>query len=260
MLDNDIDWKSLTLVGDRRETAWPAGSGRSRPDPTDHISVMVVDAQLLVRAGVASLLNEDDRLEVVALSEGGRQVAETCATLCIDVVVTDLVHPSVDGIELVRMITATSPGTRVLILTSTADWRVVPAMAAGASGYLLKCAEPEAVRSAVVSVHRNQQVLCPEAAQWFIGDGPAGLRLTRREEAVLGMVGKGAGNKEIAELLDIGEKTVRNYVSRLYQKLAVHNRAQMATYAAHGDYADSPVVAHPAPPAVCGRSGDRGTP
>jgi DNA-binding NarL/FixJ family response regulator len=117
----------------------------------------------------------------------------------------------------------------VLILASTADWSVMPAMAAGAAGYLLKDSQPEAIRSAVVSAHLGGQVLCREAARWLIQDTPD-YRLTRRETDVLRLVSQGADNKEIAELLQLGEKTVRNYVSRLYHKLAVHNRAQISPH------------------------------
>jgi DNA-binding NarL/FixJ family response regulator len=216
-----------------RSSSWPT----SKPwllAPRPRISVMVVDGQAVFRSGLARLLGEDERLDVVAVSEGGPDVAELCAAMSIDVVVTDLRFPKMDGIELIRMISASSPSTRILVVASEADWGVVPAIGSGAAGFLLKDAEPEAIMSAVVAVHLGEQVLCREAITWVNGKG-AIRRLTRRETEVLAMMAAGVGNKEIAERLQLGEKTVRNYVSRVYRKLAVHNRAQIAAYAFHAD-------------------------
>jgi DNA-binding NarL/FixJ family response regulator len=212
---------------------WPT----SKPwllGPRPRISVMVVDGQAVFRSGLARLLGEDDRLDVVAVSEGGPDVAELCKAMSIDVVVTDLRFPKMDGIELIRMICASSPSTRILVVASEADWGVVPAIGSGAAGFLLKDAEPEAIMSAVVAVHLGEQVLCREAITWVSGKGSI-RRLTRREAEVLAMMAEGVGNKEIAERLQLGEKTVRNYVSRVYRKLAVRNRAQIAAYAFHAD-------------------------
>ena len=206
------------------------------PDPKPRISVMIVDGQAVFRSGLARLLGEDDRLEVVAVSEGGPEVPELCVALSVDVVVTELRLPKMDGIELIRRITAVSPNTRTLVVASAADWGVVPAMGSGAAGFLLKDAEPEAIMSAVVAVHLGEQVLCREAISWVNGRTPL-RRLTRRESEVLRMIAQGAANKEIAERLQLGEKTVRNYVSRVYRKLSVHSRAQVAAYAFHSEAA-----------------------
>ncbi len=197
---------------------------------------MVVDGQALFRSGLARLLAEDERLEVVAVSEGGTDVPELCAAMSVDVVVTDLRLPKMDGIELIRMLCAVSPNTRILVVASEADWAVVPAISSGAAGFLLKGADPEAIMSAVVAVHLGEQVLCREAISWVNGNASV-HRLTRRESEVLGMIARGADNREIAEQLQLGEKTVRNYVSRVYRKLAVHNRAQLAPYAFHSNAA-----------------------
>jgi DNA-binding NarL/FixJ family response regulator len=201
-------------------------------EPENRIAVMVVDGQTLFRSGLARLLSDDDRLVVVGASGGHRELPDLCASLAVDVVVTDLLLPEINGIELTRLVAGASPSTRVLILASSVDWRVIPAMAAGAAGYLLKDAEPEAISSAVVSVHLGEKVLCREAAHWLIDEAPA-HRLTRRESEVLRMVAEGADNSQIAEALDLGQKTVRNYVSRLYHKLASQDRAQMARDAFH---------------------------
>ena len=197
---------------------------------------MVVDGQAVFRSGLARLLGEDERLEVVAVSEGEPDVPDLCVEMSIDVVVTDLRLPKVDGIELIRMISAVSPSTKTLVVASAADWGVVPAIGSGAAGFLLKDAEPEAIMSAVVAVHLGEQVLCREAINWVNGKASV-RRLTRRETEVLAMMAEGVGNKEIAERLQLGEKTVRNYVSRVYRKLSVHSRAQIATSAFHSGVA-----------------------
>jgi DNA-binding NarL/FixJ family response regulator len=200
--------------------------------PKLRISVLVVDTQALFRSGLAKLLSEDDRLFVAAISDGGEDVPELCAALSIDVVVSDMRLRNSDGIELTRTIASTSPDTRVLILASMADWRVIPALTSGAAGFLLKDTDPEAIRSAVVSAHLGGQVVCQEAAPWLLQDSPD-HRLTRRESDILQLVARGAANKEIADLLQLGDKTVRNYVSRLYRKLAVQERSQFRSLALH---------------------------
>jgi len=139
----------------------------------------------------------------------------------------------------VRLLAAECPDTRSLVLTSNPDWRVRPVMMAGAAGLLLKDSSPEAIRAAVVSVHLGDQVLCAEAARWVLGEEPSS-HLTQRESDVLRMVALGASNAEIATQLQLGQKTVRNYVSRLYRKLDLNNRAQIATYLARTDIARSP--------------------
>lgn len=216
----------------------PLLAGRSRL--SDHvpqssqISVIVVDSQLLFRIGLARLLGEDDRLKVVGESEGGPELPELCNSRAANVVLIDLELGKTDAIQLIRLICSASPGTRVLVLTSLADWRVRPALISGATGFLLKNASPEAIRAAVVSVHLGDQVLCIEAARSVMGN-PSEPRLTQREADVLRMIAQGAKNAEIADKLNLGEKTVRNYVSRLYHKLALGSRAQVATYALHAD-------------------------
>lgn len=209
----------------------PAGNGA---EPASGLRVLVVDGQRLVRTGLARLLEDDPRIEVVGISPGGPDVPDRCRDLAVDVVITDIELPGTDVPWLIRTIRVTSTATRVLVVAAAADWRVAPVMGSGASGYLLKDADPESVRSAVLACGRGEQVLCREAARRLSEAGVDGNRLTRREAAVLAMVAQGVGNREIAEQLDIGEKTVRNYVSRLYRKLAVQNRAQIATYALRG--------------------------
>ena len=211
------------------------------------VSVIVVAAERLFRLGVARLLGEDDRLDVIGVSEGQSELVGLCAASSVDVVLIDLDLTKVDSIGLVRLIASECPATKSLIVTSQADWRVRPAMIAGAAGILLKDTSPESIRAAVISVHLGDQVLCNEAARWVLGEEYA-AHLTQRESDVLRMVAQGANNAEIAAELHLGQKTVRNYVSRIYQKLELTNRSQIATYMARTEAARGPDVPIPAPP------------
>jgi DNA-binding NarL/FixJ family response regulator len=214
------------------------GSSDGSSVAVSKISVIVVAAERLFGQGLARLLDEDEGLDVVAVSDGEPELSELCTSTRANVVLMDLELTRSDGIELVQMLSSECPNTRTLVLTSNPDWRVRPVMLAGAAGILLKDSSPEAIRAAVVSVHLGDQVLCSEAARWVLGEEPAS-HLTQRESDVLRMVALGASNAEIAVELQLGQKTVRNYVSRLYRKLDLNNRAQIATYLARGDIAPS---------------------
>jgi DNA-binding NarL/FixJ family response regulator len=200
------------------------------------ISVILVVAERLFGLGLARLLGEDERIHVIEVSQGEPDLLELCIAGSVDVVLIDLELSRADGIDLVRLLSAECPTTKTLILTSNPDWRVRPAMIAGAAGVLLKDSSPEAIQAAVVSVHLGDQVLCSEAAQWFLGEERI-THLTQRESDVLRMVAQGANNAEIATQLQLGQKTVRNYVSRLYRKLDLNNRAQLAVFLDHTDVA-----------------------
>jgi DNA-binding NarL/FixJ family response regulator len=215
------------------KTGDPPQLGTTPPSMNgSQVSVIVVADERLFRLGLARLLSEDDRLEVIGVSEGEPELVEFCKTSAVDVVVMDIQLSKTDGIDLVRSIASSCPNTQILVLTSAADWRIRPAMLAGAVGILLKDTSPQAISAAVISVHLGDQVLCNEAARWVLDDAPP-TRLTQRESDVLRMVAQGASNAEIAAHLHLGEKTIRNYVSRLYQKLDLTHRAQIATYAVH---------------------------
>jgi DNA-binding NarL/FixJ family response regulator len=212
-------------------------SSSDGPSVTDgKISVILVVAERLFGLGLARLLAEDDRMHVIEVSQGEPELVDLCIGGSVDVVLIDLELSRVDGIELVRLLSSKCPTTKTLILTSNPDWRVRPAMIAGAAGVLLKDSSPEAIQAAVVSVHLGDQVLCTEAAQWFLGEERL-THLTQRESDVLRMVAQGANNAEIATQLQLGQKTVRNYVSRLYRKLDLNNRAQLAVFLDHTETA-----------------------
>lgn len=197
---------------------------------TRRIAVVIADGQALFRSGLARLLEEDGRLQVAAVAGSGGALVDLCTSTQADVLVTDVDLPDLDVVELLRLCTSRSPATRVLVLGAVANWRVCHVMAAGAAGYLLKDTAPEGLRSAVVSVHSGEQVLSPQAALALM-DGTPTHRLTPRESTVLHQVALGLSNREIAHALQLREKTVRNYVSRLYRKLPSQSRAQIASFA-----------------------------
>jgi NarL family two-component system response regulator LiaR len=206
-----------------------------RPSFTDRkIAVVVVAAEQLFALGLARLLGEVEYLNVIGVSDGEQDLLEICAVNSVDVVLIDLELSRADCIDVVRMLASERPSTRTLVLTSNPDWRVRPALIAGAAGVLLKDTSPEATRAAVVSVHLGEQVLSSEAARWVLGEDPS-VHLTQRESDVLRILAQGASNAEIARQLQLGEKTVRNYVSRLYRKLDLSNRTQLSSYLAHAD-------------------------
>lgn len=198
------------------------------------VSVIVVATERLFRHGLAGLLSRDDRLDVIGVSDDEADLLALCKSRAVDVVLMDIQLSRSNAIDLVRSIASECPHTKTLVLTSSADWRVRPTMIAGAGGVLLKDTSPEAIMAAVVSIHLGDRVLCNETARWVLGEEPS-THLTQREWEVFRMISEGANNSEIAEQLQLGQKTVRNYVSRLYRKLDLTNRAQIATYLAQSD-------------------------
>jgi len=213
-------------------------TGRSggSPFPGSRISVVVVAAEQLFALGLARLLREDECLDVVGVCDGDQDVLGLCVARSVDVVLIDLELSRANCIDIVRLLVSKCPSTRTLVLTSNPDRRVRLAMIAGASGVLLKDTSPEATRAAVVSVHLGDQVLCSEATRWVLGEDPS-AHLTQRDSDVLRLLAQGANNAEIARRLQIGQKTVRNYVSRLYRKFDLNNRAQLAAYLADANMA-----------------------
>jgi len=152
----------------------------------------------------------------------------------------DVRMPNLDGIKATEQITANMPGTPVLILTTfEADSHVLAALRAGASGYVLKDSEPEAIVSSLLAVRSGERVMSGPVAQRVLGmltgdttpkdfyDG-----LTAREIEILKLIAGGSANKQIAYKLSISEKTVRNHISNMYEKLQIFDRSQAVLYAA----------------------------
>jgi DNA-binding NarL/FixJ family response regulator len=203
------------------------------------LRVVITDDQTLFRAGLAGLLRDDPRVDVVGEAADGAEAVALVDRVRPDVVLMDLRMPTLDGTEATRRITQAHPKVKVLVLSALeSDATVVHALRNGAAGYVLKSATPEAIVSSMLSVMAGDHVMTSTVAARMLQmiDGGSGAReevdgLTARQVEILKLMASGMANKQIAYKLHIGEKTVRNHVSNLYEKLGIADRAQAALYA-----------------------------
>jgi DNA-binding NarL/FixJ family response regulator len=206
---------------------------------TQTARVLVVDDQTLFRSGLARLLDEDPRIEVVGQAVDGLDAVKKVAETKPDVVLMDLKMPNMDGIEATRQIVSEHQDVKVLILTTfEADNHVIQALKAGASGYVLKDSLAEAIVSSVLAVIAGERVMASVVANRVLEmlTGTATPKefydgLTVREIEILKLLASGMANKQIAYRLKISEKTVRNHVSNMYEKLGIYDRSQAVLYA-----------------------------
>jgi len=201
--------------------------------------VVIVDDQTLFRTGLARLLDEDPRVEVVGQAKDGADLIDRVASLNPDVILMDLKMPNIDGVEATRRIVAEHPEIKVLILsTFDADSYVLQALRAGASGYVLKDSQPDAIVSSILAIMSGERVMANAVANRVLDllTGTATPKqfydgLTAREIEILKLLANGLANKQIARSLAISEKTVRNHVSHRYEKLQIYDRSQAVLYA-----------------------------
>lgn len=216
-------------------------SGAAGSD-TGTIRILVVDDHPVVRQGLRAFLDTRDGMAVVGEAGDGEVAVAEAARLRPDVILMDLLMPGTDGLTAIGRIRAADPAARILVLTSfsSAD-QVVPAVRAGAAGYLLKDAAPEEVEAAVRAVHRGESRLDPqvtatvmaEVAQPAAGPDEAALAtLTPREREVLALLARGLTNAQLARELVVSEKTVKTHVSSILAKLRLSDRTQAALFAA----------------------------
>ncbi|MFE3830987.1 response regulator [Streptomyces sp. NPDC059092] len=212
-----------------------AGDGRA-------IRVLLVDDHQVVRRGLRTFLEIQPDIEVVGEAADGAGGVARAEELRPDVVLMDIKMPGSDGIEALRKLRDLGNPARVLIVTSFTEQRtVVPALRAGASGYVYKDIDPEALAGAIRSVHAGHVLLQPEVAGALLAqDAPAtgqgrGTSLTEREREVLTLIADGRSNREIARALVLSEKTVKTHVSNILMKLDLSDRTQAALWAVrHG--------------------------
>lgn len=207
----------------------------------DRVRLLICDDHPVVRQGLRTFLDARDDLEVVAEASDGEEAVRKARHLAPDVVLMDLLLPGeLDGITATARILADQPDTRVLVLTShTADDTVLPAVRAGAVGYLLKDIDPADLEAAIRAAHRGEAVLAPRvtgvvlAAASHREQRPPGLdQLTDRERDVLALLGEGLTNRLVARRLGVAEKTVKTHVSHVLGKLGLADRTQAALLAA----------------------------
>lgn len=203
-------------------------------EPMDPIRVLVADDHLFYREGMRTMLGTVPYIDVVGDAATGEQAVAQAAAAQPDVIVMDLKMPGVDGIEATRLIAQASPHIGVLVVTMFDDDSVFAAIRAGARGYLLKDADLEDVVRAIVAVSHGEAIFSPAIARrlmaYFAAPRPAGPpeafpELTEREREVLTLLAQGQGNAATAARLGLSLKTVRNYVSNIFNKLQVSDRA-----------------------------------
>jgi NarL family two-component system response regulator LiaR len=204
----------------------------------DAIRVLIVDDHSVVREGLRAFLQLQDGLEVVGEAADGEEAIEAASRLQPDVILMDLVMPRLGGVAAMRRLREEVPEARVIVLTSFLDDdKLLPALRAGAAGYLLKNAEPQELARAVRAAHAGEALLDPVVAARLVEtlaaeDGQEPLdRLTPREREVLVLIGRGFSNKRIANELELSEKTVKTHVGHMLAKLGVTDRTQAAVVA-----------------------------
>lgn len=210
------------------------------------IRVGIVDDQPLVRSGFGMILSVEDDIEVVGQAANGREAIDLVREHRPDVVLMDVQMPVMDGIEATRAIVGDAPTKVVILTTFDRDDYLFDALAAGASGFLLKNAEPEYIIEAIRTVADGNALLAPEVTARVIrqmsapvpppGQGPAPRQaelghLTERERDVVAVVARGLSNAEIAARLFLGESTVKTHVSNALAKLGLRDRVQLVAWA-----------------------------
>jgi DNA-binding NarL/FixJ family response regulator len=223
----------------------------------ERIRLLIVDDHAMVRQGLRTFLELQDEsslsIEVTGEAGNGQEAVELSRQTQPDIVLLDLVMPVMDGLQATPKIIEASPRTRVIILTSFGDEeRVLPAIRAGAQGYLLKDIPPAELVEAVREAYQGKVQLHPEIAKKLMAlaadkggttAGAGGKKsedgLTEREQEVLQLIADGMNNRDIAARLVISEKTVKTHVSNILSKLNLDDRTQAAIYALrHGNSTD----------------------
>jgi DNA-binding NarL/FixJ family response regulator len=209
---------------------------------TDIISVLLVDDHTLIREGLRQLLALEQDLLVIGEAADGPDALQKIRQLQPDVVLMDVQMPIIDGITLTRQITQEFPTVAVIILTIyQQDQKMLQAMKNGARGYLLKSASVREVTQAIRKVHAGEVFIKPELTRAIVSefrrlsDSSAADQgadmLSLKEIEIIRYVAAGLSNKEIAEKLAYSEKTVKNYLSIIFQKLHLRDRTQVAIFA-----------------------------
>lgn len=198
----------------------------------DQIRVLVVDDHPVVRQGLRTFLDLQDDITVVGESADGESCVADAETLAPDVILLDLRMPVADGVAALHGLRERGNPARVLVITSfTEPTAVLPAVRAGASGYVYKDVDPPALAAAIRSVHAGHVLLHPDVARLLAAGEARPANLTPRERDVLMEVAHGRSNREIARELSVSEKTVKTHVSAILAKLGVQDRTQAALHA-----------------------------
>lgn len=208
---------------------------------SEKIKVLIVDDHQIVRQGLRNFLELNEDIQVVGEAGDGISAQNAASQLKPDVILMDLVMPGMDGIAATSAIKGTHPEIKIIALTSfTEDDKVIPAIQAGASCYLLKDVTPDDLVDAIRAAARGESRLHPEVTRKLMEQvsKPPGAQksripgdLTDREMDVIRLVAKGRSNQDIARELVISEKTVKTHMSSILSKLALEDRTQVAIFA-----------------------------
>ena len=210
---------------------------------TQNLRVLIVDDQPLMSGALKTLVDSAPGMSCIGVAANGAEALEACDATTPDVVLMDMQMPVMDGVEATGHIARDHPEIRVLAITTfTSENYLVPALRAGAAGYMVKDAEPASILSAIHAVHRGESVLSPTVTKKLLTaieeDGPGvgtrpvrpgdpdGSDLTERELGVLHLLARGQSNTEIAQSLHLSESTVKATFTRILDKLEVRDRVQ----------------------------------
>ena len=207
---------------------------------TEAIRILIADDHPIVREGLATVLNQEEDLEVVGLAENGLEAVARARKLCPDIILMDLQMPEMDGVEAIQKIKEEAPDIGIIILTTyDAEDYIFRGIEAGARGYLLKDSTPGEVLKAIRSVHKGESLIQPRVASRLLdrfsqlARAPdTGEILSPRELEVLQLMAKSSVNKEIATELLIGESTVKTHIVHIFNKLGVKGRTEAVAGAA----------------------------
>jgi two-component system NarL family response regulator len=195
--------------------------------------VLLVDDHALLRTGVANIINQEPDLRVVAEAGNGAEAIQAFELHHPDITLLDLRMPVMEGVEAVRQLRLRDPNARVIVLTTyDTDDEISQALKAGAKAYVLKDISAEGLVSCIRDVLAGKTYLAPAAAA-KLAEGVSRVQLTPRELATLKLLADGKANKEIANELDISERTVKTHLAHLFEKLGVTSRTEAVKVATH---------------------------
>jgi two-component system, NarL family, response regulator len=190
------------------------------------IQILIADDHAIFRQGLATIINRDPDMNVIAQAENGEQAIALFEEHQPDVTLMDLRMPEVEGVAAISAICAATKSARIIVLTTyDSDEDIYRGLQAGAKGYLLKETEPDELLNAIRTVHRGQQYIPPDVGAKLV-QRLSNPELSERELAVLRSLAQGMSNADIAAALSIGEGTVKSHVNRILNKLDVSDRTQ----------------------------------
>lgn len=193
---------------------------------TAMIKVMIVDDHPLVRVGIATVVNQQPDMTIAAEADGGPRTLELYREHRPDVVLMDLRLRGDSGTRLTSAIRAEFPGARVLVISNyDGDEDIHQALAAGAMGYLFKSVVEDELVDAIREINAGRSYL-PKGVAARLEENKTRAHLTRREEEILDLLGKGLGNRELGQVLGISEDTIKTHLKSLFRKLDVSDRAE----------------------------------